>query len=180
MGTRSVTYRHYKVTREVLSPAECSELIRFFEASDWEEYKTAPMATALGLGVRQNLIDLGHTWDGLADTIIDLFQEVNDAIWKFDIDAHLHQPLRVAKYLPGFFHDWHTDFNRNDPSKLAISIPLNDSYTGGKFQLLQTPPINVRPGRGVMFPAYHGHRVTKIESGERYVLLAWISGPRFK
>lgn len=157
---------------------ECNDLIDLYHQYEPQQYAVAPDAN--GLGVKQDHVDFGY------DTAPDLYERVRAAIndanaaagWNFVL-TDFYQPLRISRYKRGYSHDWHTDYTSKDASKVAFSCLLNDGFEGGQFQALEVKPITMRPGDAVIFPAFHGHRVTRVTKGERYVLLAWYTGPRF-
>ena len=69
--------------------------------------------------------------------------------------------------------------------KLSLSIQLSDpnSYKGGDLILhYQDTPIILpkEQGKLLMFPSYTMHEVTPVTKGERYSLVAWITGPQFR
>jgi predicted 2-oxoglutarate/Fe(II)-dependent dioxygenase YbiX len=166
------------VQPELMTVDRCQRLVdRLEAAAAWAEY--AVEQDPLGHGVRQLTFDLRDaTFRGLHDSLLLTMADLNDRTWGFNLSGW-RQPLRVAKYLPGYRHDWHTDYTDTDSSKLAFSMPLNAGYTGGELQILETEPIEQRVGHAVVFPAFHGHRVTEVTAGVRYVLLGWLTGPPF-
>lgn len=164
--------------REMLSLPQCQKLMDTVESEgSWRDYDVAP--DQVGNAVRQQFQDLRHPdFRELHDFALTFLNRINADHWNFVLDGW-QQPLRIARYLPGYRHDWHTDYTNEDASKLAFSMPLNDSYTGGVLQLLESERIDQLPGHAVVFPAFQGHRVTEVTSGVRYVLLGWLTGPRF-
>ena len=66
--------------------------------------------------------------------------------------------------------------------KLSVTVQLSDpgTYAGGDLQLgaVGQPGPELR-GQGsiIVFPAFVEHRVTPMTSGQRYSLVAWLSGP---
>lgn len=166
------------VTRQLLDPPACAALIGRAEAeADWYEYVVDDTHGY----VRQSIYDLDATaYAHLYERVLKLAYQVNDESWGFHLDGW-QQRLRIARYHPGYMHDWHVDYTTGDASKLTISMPLNDGYEGGELQLLEVDRVEAPgPGHAVFFPAFHGHRVTGVTGGTRYVLLGWLTGPRFR
>lgn len=69
--------------------------------------------------------------------------------------------------------------------KLSLSIQLSDpkSYLGGDFILHDGEvPITLpkEQGKLILFPSYVLHEVKPVTKGERYSLVAWITGPPMK
>jgi len=113
----------------------------------------------------------------------------NDENWQLDISNV--QTIQITKYSEGGFYNWHHDFsaNKNDPNyfrKLSITIQLNDpsEYEGGVLQLLDYSNRRIdcerKKGHVCVFSGRAPHRVTKIKSGVRYSLVAWIVGPQLR
>jgi predicted 2-oxoglutarate/Fe(II)-dependent dioxygenase YbiX len=177
MSSTVTTFPMY-VRREMMTPGQCDELIDAAEsAGGWVDYSIAP--DQAGNAVRQYLYDLRHPrFRDLHESTLLFLADVNETTWRFAIKGW-QQPLRIAKYTPGYRHDWHTDYTGDDASKVAFSMPLNADYSGGELQLLETERIEQRVGHAVVFPAFQGHRVTEVTAGVRYVLLGWLTGPRF-
>lgn len=74
--------------------------------------------------------------------------------------------------------------------KLSFSFQLSspDEYTGGSLQIIG-PGLEYKPvmvtipnelGMMTIFDGRLGHRVTKLKTGKRKVLVGWVMGPRWK
>jgi PKHD-type hydroxylase len=166
------------VQRHLMTADKCRRLIGIAEAtSAWMEYTVEQ--DQLGNGVRQLTFDLRDAaFRKVSDSLLLTLADLNDETWHFNLTGW-RQPLRIVKYLPGYRHDWHTDYTSTDSSKLAFSMPLSADYSGGELQILEAERIVQRVGQAIVFPAFHGHRVTEVIAGVRYVLLGWLTGPRF-
>jgi PKHD-type hydroxylase len=131
--------------------------------------------------------------------------EVFEDIWKFverkfheanvnafGVDINYIESLQFTNYdasIEGHY-GWHEDifWEKNSPSarKLSMVIQLTDpnNYTGGNLELQvpQPPDLNTLRKKGtlIVFPSFVKHRVTKVESGERNSLVAWIEGPNWR
>jgi PKHD-type hydroxylase len=69
--------------------------------------------------------------------------------------------------------------------KLSLSVQLSDpnSYEGGELVLYEEENPTTVPkeqGKLIAFPSYVMHEVKPVTKGERYSLVAWITGPNFK
>jgi PKHD-type hydroxylase len=170
-------YKMYRYHR-MLTLKQSENVLR--QAIARNEWKTYTMSRGLaGSDVLQDIYDL--PWeDTLHDKLWNSISGHNTHRWNFNLTGW-HQPLRVARYGVGYFQDWHVDYTDTDSSKLAFSIPLTSGHEGGQLQLLdceEQPKAEI--GRAIVFPAFHGHRVTPVTSGVRYALLGWATGPRFQ
>ena len=64
-----------------------------------------------------------------------------------------------------------------------MSIVLNEDYEGGNFKFLDSKESTIKgkaKGTVLVFPSYMHHCVEKITKGNRYSLVAWFLGPKFK
>ena len=67
--------------------------------------------------------------------------------------------------------------------KLSLTVPLNDDYEGGEFQIQPGHAPEVLPqkaGRVIAFPSFLLHRVTPVTKGVRKSIVIWVVGPMFK
>lgn len=179
-------YRHY-VTRRLINKTTCKMLIDWYESEPERITHSEEQNPRHMLGRKSSYRDISWSEsveDGelaaLVDRLSDAVDVVNENHWNFEL-GDWEQPLRLSKYVPGDFHDWHIDHVIGDGTKLAFSIPLNEhtDWDGGLLQLMETEVPAAQLGRGIFFPGYHPHRVTPVTRGVRYVLLGWVSGPRF-
>lgn len=164
-------YKHF-VTRQFLGERQSDHLIKDLEVR--KDLITAERVGQVYWDIPYT--DPDYTW--LYEKCMGLADMVNFAHWNFDITGW-QQPLRISKYYEGKSMDWHLDHIDTDESKLAFSVALNTDYEGGEFELIDTDMPTLKVGQGIVFPAYHAHRVKPVTSGTRYVLLGWLTGPRF-
>jgi PKHD-type hydroxylase len=120
--------------------------------------------------------------------IIDCVYEMNESFYKYDLEKL--ERLQFTKYFgnqKGFYtkhiDTMHGVYPHN--RKLTFILQLSDpsEYTGGELQLhVANNPTVVEKKKGMMvfFPSYTLHECTPVTSGERYTLVGWVHGPRFK
>jgi PKHD-type hydroxylase len=95
-----------------------------------------------------------------------------------------NEKLQLGKYGPEDHYSWHQDIGGAEMSrrKLSIVLQLSDpsEYEGGELEFCGVDE-KAQKGKGdlIIFPSYMSHRVTPITKGERYSLVAWISGPPY-
>ena len=84
-------------------------------------------------------------------------------------------------------YDWHADVGRGTSStrKISVSIPLSDpsDYEGGELNVNDNGMIKTatkQQGSIGMFPSFMLHQVAPVTKGERWSLVIWINGPRFR
>lgn len=118
-----------------------------------------------------------------------IFKKLNKAFayanyfFQYDIDGFDRFQLTV--YNENDYYDWHTDGLINDHMgyrKLSCAMPINDDFTGGKFEIFKDgkETIDLKIGTAVIFPSFLAHRVTKVSKGSRKSIVCQACGPRFK
>jgi hypothetical protein len=84
---------------------------------------------------------------------------------------------QFTEYKTGEFYEWHTDSDDLLNNRYcSIVLQLTDEYTGGELELIDEKEIvKFKNGKGnlFIFLSKLKHRVTKIESGNRYSLVTW-------
>lgn len=104
--------------------------------------------------------------------------------WNFDISNASQAEFLI--YPTGGRYTTHVDtfLKPGVPCrKLTVLAFLNNDFKGGKFYLVLGhekfyPPQE--PGTIIVFPSFIPHGVEDIESGTRYAVVCWMSGPWFK
>lgn len=110
-------------------------------------------------------------------------RDKNEEIYDFDLTGLLERP-QLIRYSEGGHYDWHVDIGRGDNStrKLSISWILNSDFDGGQLCFFQDREICIpfTEGQGCVFPSFMPHKVQPVTSGERWALVAWMSGIPFR
>jgi len=112
-----------------------------------------------------------------------LIQRRNDE-WGFDIEILPH--AEVIRYQPGDFYKPHTDWGGSYVNrKVTAIIQLSDpgEYTGGEVFLYDGPErweVEKDQGLATLFPSWTLHSVDPLLTGERWALVAWALGPKFR
>lgn len=117
--------------------------------------------------------------------ITDIVMNLNNQFFKFDIYGMI-EGLQLTHYKePDGKYQKHIDrFINGQIRKLSVSIQLSNpnSYEGGEL-IIHNGQETILPkeqGNLVMFPSFSLHEVKPVTKGERYSLVAWITGPEFK
>jgi PKHD-type hydroxylase len=118
--------------------------------------------------------------------ITDIVLNLNERFFNFDLYG-LVEGLQFTYYKePDGKYKKHIDRSLNSQiRKLSLSIQLSDpnSYKGGDFILCEGENPTILPkeqGKLILFPSYTLHEVKPVTKGERYSLVAWVTGPQFK
>lgn len=131
-----------------------------------------------------------ETFEDVWDFIVRKFYEANANAFGVNIDYLRNLQFTNYKADIDGHYDWHEDvFWESDlvsTRKLSMVIQLTDPhlYTGGNLELSvpTSPDVNTLRKKGtlIVFPSFVKHRVTKVESGERNSLVAWMEGPPWR
>jgi PKHD-type hydroxylase len=166
----------------------CNKIIKLAEKK-WET------ATTKGKKAQEqrktNICWTTEQW--LYDIVFEYMRSANQQSgWNFEIDAA--ESMQIGKYSKGCFYDYHTDGDgvtvydkpennwlHNKTRKLSMTILLNEDYEGGNFKFYDNEEDIIK-GKGsvLVFPSYLQHCVEKITKGNRYSLVVWFLGPKFK
>jgi PKHD-type hydroxylase len=94
----------------------------------------------------------------------------------------ISEPMRIQRYRRRDYSDPHSDYDYATPdhSKLTVIVPLVDrrNWEGGILEIGNSfLAPRMQKGDAVIFPSFSLHRVTRVLSGIRIVLSAWVAGP---
>lgn len=88
--------------------------------------------------------------------------------------------IQILKYGKGGHYRFHTDHGAAVPRTLSLIYFVNDDFEGGNLQFTLVGSggeisIENKPNRLVIWPSnfMYPHRVTPVESGTRYSVVAW-------
>ena len=168
----------------------CNKIIKLAE-KQWEKATTKGVE---GQGKRKtNIAWTTEQW--LFDLVFDYMRSANrQSGWNFEVDAA--ESMQIGKYSKGCFYDYHQDGDgvttydepennwlHNKTRKLSMTILLNEDYEGGDFKFYGDDETALKgKGKGsvLVFPSYMQHCVEKITKGNRYSLVVWFLGPKFR
>lgn len=104
--------------------------------------------------------------------------------FNYDIVGLCERPQLLRYSAPSIGYDWHLDVGTDRASnrKISISIGLSENYEGGELAFFteKESRIKLQLGQGVAFPSWMTHRVLPVQEGDRWALVAWITGPSFR
>lgn len=128
----------------------------------------------------------------MIERMIELYYEANANAFNFELsNLHEIQFTRYAARDDGKQerYNWHEDLTWKTSKlvhrKLSMVIQLSppDAYEGGDLQLQNEAPDPSRlrrQGTVIVFPSFHRHCVTPVTKGERFSLVSWYDGPKFR
>jgi PKHD-type hydroxylase len=170
----------------VFSTEECKKIIEIGN-------KKGLIKGTINSGLVKNIRDSKISWLYPSDDmqwvfrrLTDVVSNLNERFFKFKLYGFI-EGLQFTHYKePGGKYKKHIDRGINlSIRKLSLSIQLSDpkSYEGGDLLLHDSDkPVAVpkEQGKLILFPSYVLHEVTPVTKGERYSLVAWITGAQFK
>jgi len=169
-----------------LSPEECDQIIALSK-----NYELIAGTTFGSKETWHRKCDI--RWIHLDDKSIWLFNKLKDFVrqannvFKLDLTG-FNEALQFTEYKGnGSKYGSHIDMGPNYwHRKISIIIQLSDpnDYTGGDLQvdIGGANRITTTKERGsvVLFPSFLSHNVEPIQSGDRYSLVCWASGPPWR
>jgi PKHD-type hydroxylase len=168
------------------TPEECKKIIDIGVKKGITEAK---ISRGLDSKVRESNISWLYPSDNLEwafKKVTDIIMSLNKDFFKFDLFGFIEGFQFTHYQSPSGKYKKHIDRGKNMLiRKLSLTIQLSDpnSYKGGDFVLYEADqPILIpkEQGKLIAFPSYTLHEVKPVTKGERYSLVAWITGPQFK
>lgn len=118
--------------------------------------------------------EIRRSFDQKMDALI---KPVVEEVWAVELKQH--SETHFVRYSPGNYYRPHSDtgLNRSDRYFTVICY-LNDDFEGGRTSFPQLDySVIPRTGKAVIFPATYLHCAEPVTSGEKYVLVSWLTGP---
>ena len=105
--------------------------------------------------------------------------------FKYDITG-IEKAQIITYKAPSNGYEYHMDIGPDGTAatrKISMSLLLNDDFEGGEicfrnseYERCTLPGI----GEAVIFSSFLPHKVKPITKGERFVVVAWFTGPPFR
>jgi prolyl 4-hydroxylase len=95
------------------------------------------------------------------------------------VDLRQHAETHFVRYSPGNYYTPHSDtgLHRSD-RYFTVVCYLNDDFEGGQTSFPRLDyKVTPRSGKAVIFPATYLHCAEPVTSGEKYILVSWLTGP---
>ena len=105
--------------------------------------------------------------------------------FKYDISG-IERAQIIHYKAPSNGYSYHIDIGPEGTAalrKISMSLLLNDDYEGGDICFRSSEEEScTRPKAGevVAFSSFISHKVNPITQGDRYVVVAWFTGPPFR
>ena len=175
----------YKVIQNFLTKEECDKILNF--TSENLILKPAEIVNYQMEGVnnemrKSNVVFYPYykEFPFLLQKTTKLLNE-NITIKGYDLDYE-HSEFQFTEYNVGDFFSWHKDNDAHDITEFkrycSIVIQLNDAYKNGdlEIKISENESMTIEKGVGnlIIFLSDIKHRVTVVESGNRYTLVNWV------
>jgi len=176
------------------TPEQCNKIVDEFRT------KLYPVKATVGDGGKEGTynpdIRTVDTYEiAYSDTTRWIFEKIATAVgnanaeyYRYDLYGITHG-LQLLHYKSSELahYDWHIDCGDGTSAhrKISVSVPLTprDQYKGGELIInnngTELTAIDEQ-GSISMFPSFQLHKVTPVTEGERWAIVIWINGPRFK
>jgi PKHD-type hydroxylase len=183
----------YSYLENFLSPQQCEDIIKIGNDIGLNQGLVGTGKESSKGKKNKKIRDSKVTWlfpnentEWLYRKLTDAVISLNNQFFNFNIDGFA-EGLQFTYYkAPSGHYGKHVDraldsINR----KISIVIQLSDEskYKGGELSLYESDKpfiFSKKQGTLCLFPSYVLHEVTPVTKGERYSLVAWITGPDFK
>ena len=134
--------------------------------------------------VRQTDVYVVHEDNQWVDELVIAAALAANDLFKFQISGLIERPQLLRYTAPNGGYDWHLDIGNGDHStrKISLSFLLNDNYEGGELCFFTSGEMCARADKGVClaFPSFLPHKVNPVTKGERWALVAWITGEPYR
>lgn len=90
-----------------------------------------------------------------------------------------HEGTQIVRYAPGGHYIVHSDVGPRTRNRYySVVCYLNDAFEGGgtRFPALDYA-VTPQCGKAILFPSHYLHGGEPVISGEKYILVSWITGP---
>jgi Rps23 Pro-64 3,4-dihydroxylase Tpa1-like proline 4-hydroxylase len=99
-------------------------------------------------------------------------------IWGIDLADH--SGTQLIRYRAGGHYVAHSDAGMDYEDRyFTVVCYLNDDFSGGNTTF---PSLNCstapQAGRAILFPSAYFHTAEPVLSGEKYVIVTWVTGPK--
>lgn len=180
---------------DVFTPNECGKIIEFGNSQKLDAAKvrggsilTEVRSSELRFIEPMNMDEVGWIFERLKEII----DNVNNRIYEYQLNYFT--PPQFTRYGVGDYYDWHMDLLMGKPCealfmrKLSATVFLSrpEDFTGGELMIGRNSDgsheeiIEPRQGSMVLFPSFIWHKVNTVKSGERYSLVVWSEGDKFR
>jgi PKHD-type hydroxylase len=182
----------YAWVPDVFSEEECKEIILLGKELKLEKAKISKESLEdnsirkCEISWLENTVENNFKYEWIYRRCTDAVNLLNEKFFNYDL-TYMEEIQFTAYTEKGSFYEKHIDvaYHGNGHRKLSFSVQLSQrkSYSGGSLFLYNAKEPDVcekEIGTLIVFPSWTLHEVTPVTEGERYALVGWTHGPRFK
>lgn len=168
----------FRLARKTFSNEECDALLGA-ASSRTRFYRSASASLARRVYIRY----LDYQSEPWLTRRLEALARANN-VWRLRLRG-IADPIRIQRYVRNDYSDVHSDFDypSTDFSKLTVVVPLVDrsDWKGGELQIGNSGAApRLRRGDAAIFPSFLPHAVSRVTSGVRITMSAWVSGPALR
>lgn len=176
----------YILKKNIISEDICEHIIKNISESNYwqmhEWYNPIDKYHTQSHNKELKVLENDETQELIKPYIHDILKFYHKHVNAYDSLCHQFSSIRFNKYEPGTLMKKHFDhiyslFDGGNQGVPVLSIvgTLNQSYSGGKFIFFDDYEIKMKTGDILVFPSnfMYPHKVTEINSGERYSFVSW-------
>jgi PKHD-type hydroxylase len=175
-------FNYYEVFAGRFSEAECERVIALHQ-------ETGALRSRMPRGDSSLIRDCDLFWIPRTTATEWVFERIWDVAtlynsrYGFGLSQEMGQ-LQLTRYATGQRYDWHMDLGPGAMSlrKMTIVVELASvGYDGGGIEVFHGEGtgnrIALRRGDALIFPSFIMHRALPVQSGTRWTLVSWLTGP---
>jgi hypothetical protein len=99
-------------------------------------------------------------------------------VWNLSLNKH--RGAQVVRYKPGGHYRPHADAALDMEDRyVTVLCYLNDDFEGGQTTFTYLNNLSIQPasGKAIIFPSTYVHQAEPVLSGEKFVIVTWLTGP---
>ncbi|MEO8436085.1 MAG: 2OG-Fe(II) oxygenase [Pyrinomonadaceae bacterium] len=99
---------------------------------------------------------------------------------RWEVDLANHSGTHLLRYGPADYYVPHRDTGPGFEDRyFSVVCYLNDDFTGGQTAFPELSySVTPESGKAIVFPSNHLHCSEPVKTGEKFVVVSWINGPK--
>ena len=186
MPTKTVSLPKHGVTGLLVSEEETDLFLDYLVETDPEPAKVHTQGEEIEeKGIRDAEIRYIDEKQTRLYRILNKIAFSANKYFKYDING-IEKAQIISYKAPSKGYEYHMDIGPEGTAatrKISMSLLLNEDYEGGEICFRSSEYERcTRPEKGeaVIFSSFLSHKVKPITKGERFVVVAWFTGPPFR
>ena len=185
------TFYTHAILADTFTPEECAKIISIGLQNLEQAKVSSGEVESKTRSSKVNFLIPSDDTRWIFERIKEVTDNVNDRLFNFDL--RYFSNMQFTSYSTGDYYDWHMDLLPGETQqlfarKLSLSVILSNplDHKGGELEINRHAKdgceIALKPEQGavVFFPSFIQHRVTPVSQGNRYSLVVWVEGDKFR